>query len=277
MDVIFCRNVLMYFAPECANQVVERLYRALVDGGWLIVSPCEASHLRFTQFRAVTFPDAVLYRKQGTGGMDQETVKPRQTISIPLGADIQPPAHAHQFPLPCPRPPSPAPPSPYEEAVALYEQGLYTEAEDRLAALPASNPEDIKATVLLCRILANQGKLAGARKLVEQAISADKLKAELHFLRAMILEEEGILEEATLSLKRALYLDQNMALAHFSLANLAQRQGKRNEARRHFGNTLALLGRYRPDEILPESDGISAGRLTEIIRSTGIMGDGDEE
>jgi chemotaxis protein methyltransferase CheR len=287
MDVIFCRNVLMYFTPDSANKVVNRLYHALVDGGWLIVSPCEASHLRFSQFRAVTFADAVLYRKQGTRAGEQGAVRSCQTISNPLGADIQTAARSHHFPLPCPRPPPPdlrtpnnlpsAPPSPYEEAVALYEQGRYTEAEGRLAVLPTSTPEDVAATVLLCRILANQGKLAEARKLVEKAISVDRLKADLHFLRAMILQEQGALEEATLSLKRALYLDQDMALAHFSLANLAQRQGKGNEARRHFVNTLALLGRYRPDDILPESDGITAGRLTDIIRSLGIGGDRDEE
>jgi len=33
MDVIFCRNVLMYFTAERAREVVRNLYRSLVDGG----------------------------------------------------------------------------------------------------------------------------------------------------------------------------------------------------------------------------------------------------
>ena len=35
IDVIFCRNVLMYFDPKRARSAIERLHRALVDGGWL--------------------------------------------------------------------------------------------------------------------------------------------------------------------------------------------------------------------------------------------------
>ena len=41
MDVIFCRNVLMYFTPAQARKVVRNLRHALVDGGWLVVSPSE--------------------------------------------------------------------------------------------------------------------------------------------------------------------------------------------------------------------------------------------
>lgn len=63
MDVIFCRNVLMYLAPEQAKRVVHKLYHALADGGWLIVSPSETSPALFTSFQTVNTPGAVFYRK----------------------------------------------------------------------------------------------------------------------------------------------------------------------------------------------------------------------
>jgi chemotaxis protein methyltransferase CheR len=65
MDVIFCRNVLMYFSPERAKQVVHKLHRALVDGGWLIVGISEISQALFSEFVPVNFPGTVLYRKEG--------------------------------------------------------------------------------------------------------------------------------------------------------------------------------------------------------------------
>jgi chemotaxis protein methyltransferase CheR len=46
------------------------------------------------------------------------------------------------------------------------------------------------------------------------------------------------------------------------------RQGKGKAARKHFDNALGLLESYGQDEVLPESEGILAGRLTEIIRTT---------
>ncbi len=50
LDIIFCRNVLMYFVPELAGKVVRNLHRSLVDGGFLIVSPTESSIPIFSQF-----------------------------------------------------------------------------------------------------------------------------------------------------------------------------------------------------------------------------------
>jgi len=63
MDVIFCRNVLMYFTPAHARKVVENLRDALTDNGWLAVSPTECSQALFSRFVAVNFPDTILYRK----------------------------------------------------------------------------------------------------------------------------------------------------------------------------------------------------------------------
>jgi chemotaxis protein methyltransferase CheR len=63
MDVIFCRNVLMYLAPEQAKKVVHRLYHALADGGWLIVSPSETWQALFAPFQPVDIPGAILFRK----------------------------------------------------------------------------------------------------------------------------------------------------------------------------------------------------------------------
>src|SRR3990170_2028609 len=63
MDVIFCRNVLMYFTPAQAKKVAGNLHGSLVEGGWLIVSPVEASNSLLSRFAAVGFPGAVLYRK----------------------------------------------------------------------------------------------------------------------------------------------------------------------------------------------------------------------
>jgi chemotaxis protein methyltransferase CheR len=63
LDMIFCRNVLMYFALEQAKRVIQRFHRCLLDGSWLVVSATETSHVLFSQFSAVNFPGAILYKK----------------------------------------------------------------------------------------------------------------------------------------------------------------------------------------------------------------------
>ena len=63
LDVIFCRNVLMYFTPEGMRKVVRQLYRYLATDGWLIVSPTETSQELFAAFATTSFGDVTLYKK----------------------------------------------------------------------------------------------------------------------------------------------------------------------------------------------------------------------
>ncbi|MBI1940196.1 MAG: tetratricopeptide repeat protein [Acidobacteria bacterium] len=147
----------------------------------------------------------------------------------------------------------------------LYERGRYVEAEEQILAWLSENSDDSKALALLARVCANQGRLREALEWCGKAIAAEKVNAGSHYLRATILLEQGLLEEAGASLKRALYADQNFVLAHFVLGNLARQQGKFREAQKHFENALSLLRAYGREQVLPESEGITAGRLAEII------------
>ncbi|MCL4512839.1 MAG: hypothetical protein M1421_02370 [Candidatus Eremiobacteraeota bacterium] len=66
MDLIFCRNVLMYFSAEKTKQIVRRFYSSLVQGGWLVVSPAELSQTWFSQFEPISFHGTTVYRKRGS-------------------------------------------------------------------------------------------------------------------------------------------------------------------------------------------------------------------
>jgi chemotaxis protein methyltransferase CheR len=118
---------------------------------------------------------------------------------------------------------------------------------------------------MLARALANQGRLADALAWSERWITADKVDWAAYYVQAMILAEMDQRDGARRSLQRALYLQPEFPLAHFALGNLARAEGHGVQASRHFRNALDLLRRRPPDELLPESDGITAGRFVEII------------
>jgi chemotaxis protein methyltransferase CheR len=121
---------------------------------------------------------------------------------------------------------------------------------------------------LLARVHANQGKLAEALAWCDKAITRQKMNPGIHYLRATILQEQGALDEAVRSLRRILYLDPNFALAHFTLGTVALQLGRSEASDKHFENARLLLATYPQEEILPESGGITARRLTEIIVRT---------
>ncbi len=63
MDIIFCRNVMIYFDEETTRQVVDRLYAALSPGGWLLVGHAEPQAGLYQQFEVHNFPNTIIYRK----------------------------------------------------------------------------------------------------------------------------------------------------------------------------------------------------------------------
>jgi chemotaxis protein methyltransferase CheR len=129
-------------------------------------------------------------------------------------------------------------------------------------------PTDVSAgseAAAQARALANEGQLSAALAATERWITAERLDAAAHYLRAMIQQELGDVAAARGSLQRALYLQPDFALAHFALGNCARAEARGAEANRHFQNALRVLSGRPPDEPVPESDGQTAGRLTEII------------
>jgi len=157
--------------------------------------------------------------------------------------------------------------TPNAVAELLYLQGRYAEAADTLVTSFARQAPGPRAFSLLTRALANQGNLADALAWCDRWIAADKLDPAGHYLRAVVLLERGDPDQTRVSLQRALYLHPDFVLAHFALGNLARSRGKIGEAEKHFANALHSLRRYQPDDLLPESDGLTAGRLTETLTS----------
>jgi chemotaxis protein methyltransferase CheR len=272
MDIIFCRNVLMYFTPEHTRKAIRNLYRCLVDGGWLIVSSIETSPSLYSQFTTAGFHGLTLYRK----GIEAPAVAAAPEPGKEFVFDTAAKEQQYYIPPPQPLPPvkagtkakAPTPPNSYEQALALYKQGLYADVTRRLDEPPAEGQPNVESASLLSRAYANQGKLGEALEWCQKAIASDRLNPSLYYLQATILEEKGDLEAAATSLKRALYLDQDFVLAHIALGNLSVRRQQPAQADRHFGNAVSLLKAYPEAAIIPESEGMTAGRLMDIINST---------
>ncbi|MEW5979016.1 MAG: CheR family methyltransferase [Acidobacteriota bacterium] len=304
MDLILCRNVLMYFAPDRARSTVLSFHRSLLNGGWLIVSPAETSIALFSAFSTVRLDGWTLYQKgprvwQAGDAQSDTTLRsagpPANWPDLPRGKWESDGDRSTGFPpvLPetVPAVSAAAPPetplplcvtetasplggpetgaglTPFEEARVLYEQGDYQGACLKLKDQAEESSCPAETLAFLARSSANLGQLEEARSWAEKAVEADKLNTEWHYVLAMILQELGLLKTAAESLNRCLYLDPGFVLAHFALGNLALRQQNWTDAGRHFSNALSLVSRYPDDKILPHSDGLAAGRLRDMIRA----------
>jgi chemotaxis protein methyltransferase CheR len=152
----------------------------------------------------------------------------------------------------------------YEEALKSYLLGNYADVMDKLN----KDDQTVEEQILLIRAYANQGKLAEAIKSCEKSISTNKLDPGLYYLLATILQENNQLDEAVASLKRAIYLNSNFVLSYYSLGNIYKRLGNVNSAKKCYENVLTILNKCSQEEILPESEGLTAGRFKEIVNAS---------
>ena len=258
MDIVLCRNVLMYFSPDRARAVVGYLHRALRDGGWLIPSAVDGSPPLFAPFVLVDVKGATFYRKREVPSLPAHPAASIVVQRVPVPPDRSAESR----------------PDAYQAASAFHDQGRYAEASETLIEHLSDERQDVPAMLLLARTYANQGRLAEALQWGTKVVAADRLSAGHHYLLAMIQQEMGALADAAASLHRALFLDPQFVLAHFASANLARIEGKRPEARKHYRNTLRLLEGRRSGDILPESEGLTVERLQEIVRHAAEMIDG---
>lgn len=227
MDVILCRNVIMYFTPERQRAVVAAFHRCLVEGGVVLVNPAEANADLFSMFDVENHGDGViLFRKTSR----PPRVEPAATEYAPAPPTLAAPVTPTTQPTPDTPPPSPLSP------------------------------------LLVARTHANQGQLDQAIQWCQRAIAAEPTNPAAYFLCATIHHESGHLQKAMATFRQVLYLDQNYILAHHALGHLYRQLGKPRESRRHLAIALELLAARNQDEVLPESEGMTCGQLMVPIR-----------
>ncbi len=67
IDVIFCRNVMIYFSDEVKKRIVKGFYQALSPNGLLIIGHSETLHGVSKSFKLKYFKGSLMYLKQDAG------------------------------------------------------------------------------------------------------------------------------------------------------------------------------------------------------------------
>jgi chemotaxis protein methyltransferase CheR len=134
-----------------------------------------------------------------------------------------------------------------------------------LAPTLADEGDAVAPLQLLVRAYANLGQAATALTWCERLLARARLDPGAHYLHALILLELARLADAITAVKRAVYLDHTFIMAHVTLGTLLQAHGDSAKALRHLNNASALLAAVPPEEIVPESEGLTAARLTALV------------
>jgi chemotaxis protein methyltransferase CheR len=279
-DVIFCRNVLMYFSPERMRQVIDRFARSLVPGGFLFLGHVEtlravsdAFHLHHTH--------GTFYYQLKAGDFRPDSAAPCTLAEAPASIDTVTSAGGWVETIQAasdriarlidavPAVPVPEAPLPWDAApvLDLVRRERFAEALDRLRQRPSEAASDPDTLLLEAALLAQSGQLAAAEIAAKQLIGLDELSAGAHYILALCREHDGHPDAAAEQHRIVCYLDPAFAMPRLHLGLLARRAGEIAIARRELGQALILLKREDPSRLLMFGGGFGRDALVSLCRT----------
>ena len=266
MDLVLCRNVLIYLDRATVVAVARRLLESLSDDGWLFLGASDLLLSELPGFETVVTGAGLAYRRaQGRPARRAAAPEParaeRGDVEVPVvatRADLAEPARGA-------RPAERA--APATDGRSRYAGGDYATAAEIARTVVERDPGDADAWILLVRALANAGRLAEAERACEAAMARHAERAELPYLHAVLLAQGGRHAASAAAARQALYLDRSLAVAHLALGAALAREGHADTAQRVYGAAERLLERLPPDAPVPLADGEPARRLLEAARA----------
>jgi chemotaxis protein methyltransferase CheR len=303
-DVIFCRNVLMYFAPEAAQTVVARLSRSLVPGGFMFLGYAETMRGLSQDFHLLHTHETFYYQRRDTEGAgradflatdnvpahglhgfpgndgspsvagpprdpDQSWIEIIRQSSERIESLTSPssPAADRQTPDAVAAPASGRPVLDLTLAVDLMRQERFGEARALLTRLPPESAQDPDVLLLRAVLLTHGGDLAAAETLCREVLVHEEMSAGAHYLTALCREDAGDRAGAADHDRVAAYLDPSFAMPRLHLGLLARRMGDYGSARRELGEALVLLLREDASRLLLFGGGFGRQGLLALCQA----------
>ena len=274
-DIVFCKNVAIYFRPEMTRRLVRGLHQSLADGGYLLLGHSESLWQMADGFALVEHERAFCYRKAASDAEAEGRADPKPAAAPAKTAAQSAGARRRATPPPIEPPPPAGTPAPrvatagqYERCLRAFRAGEWTEAETSLDALIQSTPTFLPAHLLLGGVYAHRGRYEEAREQAERVLRLSDLEPRAHLLLGMIAARRGRLDEALQALRRVLYLDDSLALAHFWLGNLYRDRGDIERACHEYQNVIRDWDRHTLELTEEFASDLTAEQLVNFCRSS---------
>lgn len=293
-DIIFCRNVTIYFNLETTKALVARFYDTLSDKGYFFIGHSETLWKISDKFRIHDFPKAFVYQKD-THYKKEAASLPKHAPTLSSAATSEKTADID----------SPSKSVPKTEAATLlniamthsrkqaakdnlvepsemdlekilkidqlFHQGiLYFERKDLESAVNCFDEIiDLESDYLLAHyakstILSNQGQYKEALVAIEAALKLDNLLLEAHYLKGLIYFKQDMIPEAIKTFQTVIYLDPDHVLSYFYLAQMYEKTGDLRQRVLALKNVNRICGKFEAAQIVPFSDHVTYATLGQL-------------
>ncbi|MDP3980627.1 MAG: CheR family methyltransferase [Chlamydiota bacterium] len=239
-DVIFCRNVIIYFNRATQKTIVSNFADCLSLDGFLFLGHAETLWGLSNELVPVEFPHTFIYQK---------------CIGVDL-TEISPP----HIPLPS------MSFSGWDDDPFLPEVGEKIETvEAIIPLLETVTAEELSQIFIRALSFADKGQYQEAILDIEKIIENDSLNVKAYYLMGVLKEKLGLYRDAVQAFRKAIYVDENIYVAYFHLGNLYMYLGKSDKARKEYINCMKILKERPEDEPVMLSEDMTVGVLYNAV------------
>ncbi|MGM0568127.1 MAG: CheR family methyltransferase [Elusimicrobiota bacterium] len=249
-DIIFCKNVFIYFDKEDMRKVIERFSDVLNEDGFLFLGHSESLYLISNDFLPVQFEDAFLYKKKK---ITQEPAvcekpdlpeKPQEKLKVIKKEKEK----ENEFNL----------------AYEKYKNEYYDEACCCIEKhIKENDSKDLKSFLLAAKIYFEKNDPGRALSYALKAVRKSELNPEAYLIIGAINKNLMLIDEAEKYLRKALFLKPDFGLASFKLAHLFEETQQIDKAIQEYRNTILSFKKCRKDEPVELAGGFTVKTLME--------------
>jgi len=249
LDIIFYRNVSIYFEPETQRRIFSNLAALLKEGGCLFLSATETLSHNFGILSLVETDGVFFFRKEqknsgyktDNSSMDvKPCVSSRQIVTNRPRRIPQNVSHSVEHLLSVAHKGRDSSAF-FDDALSLAKGKRYVEALEKIDAIAEDDKSFVKAQMLKASILINMKDMKEAETACIRGIEADKWCLEGYVLLGLIYKMQNDYENSLKKFKEAIYIQSSFWPAHFFLAELYSSVGESQKACREYEITMRLL------------------------------------
>jgi chemotaxis protein methyltransferase CheR len=302
VDIIFCRNVTIYFDGRITQRVIENFYNCLAQEGYLFLGHTETLWQVTNKFERVEFPQTFIYKKR-LRQAQADPMKPFMAIpeitlenltstgergiflqELRSGIEEKPesldPVRVPTLRVEKPIDMNEKVESAYKEATLCLKEIKDQVTPPSRSKIVAQDKDYTRASFTEATLLANQAKYKEAADILAKIIEEDNLSAEAYYLLGVLSYKCSDPKEAETQFRKVIYVDPDSVLAYFNLGNVYLYQRKFSEAAREFRNAIRLLEKRPKDEQVKFCEDFTVEFLLKVCRNNLVeiskRGEGDE-
>ncbi|MCP3944388.1 MAG: hypothetical protein GY710_23320 [Desulfobacteraceae bacterium] len=276
MDVIFCRNVLMYFCPERVQAILKRIVNCLGKDGFLFLGHAEGNIAPVDLLKRIGHSNTFFYQygekiyssidniktnnhfvglpipaiSLATSPKKIKILEKNQQDSTPDGqemilTDFDIKDTKDKSKVPVDKEKSDA----FNHALDLYCMETYDKALKIMTKHLEGQDGSMKEIILAGMINLNMSRFVDARLCYKKVLGKSDISPEGYCLKAMVKEADSDFKGAIQASLKAIFLDKHFFAPHFKLGQIYQKFGDIQKSRQAFLNGLKTLDKDNDERI----------------------------